>query len=269
MGRGATVIELRGAGAGLDVRDDDWVTLDLTLLDRAPLVGSLLIVADVRRWVDETAAYLRAEGFEITVDATGRSVDGVAPADTDALLVDFGLTARPGPEICAAWRDRTEAPIFAVAAGDDEATAIAAFAAGVDAFCSSDVSQRQLLARIRSMLRRFPPRRRALASVPDDLPVGLDEQTRCAVVLGTKIPLTDAEFAVLRVLVLRAGRVVSRDELVEALHTGKDRFRDRSLDFVVRRVREKLETVDTGRRIMTVRGVGFRFEPMVGGGEGA
>ncbi|MDP1807094.1 MAG: winged helix-turn-helix domain-containing protein, partial [Acidimicrobiales bacterium] len=117
----------------------------------------------------------------------------------------------------------------------------------------------ELLARVRAMLRRSPPRRRSLIELPDEHgSVVLDLAMSLATVGGREVVLTHPEAAILHALLRRPGRVVPRDELLGLRLGGRP---DRVLDSLVRQVRTKLEQVEGRRRIVAVRGVGFRFLP--------
>lgn len=227
-----------------------------------PIVASVTMIADDAVWVEKTASFLRGECFEVVLDARGDTAFDHRARSGDAAIIDLDLAARPGTAVCIAWRARTSAPVLALSRSADQSTLDAAFAAGADHFAPRDISPRQLVAHLRALLRRAPPSRRAALLPGGIVPVALDEEYRGAVVWGAKVPLGDQEFLVLKLLVARRGRIVTRAELISALFPGAPRASTgRSLDSVVRRLREKLEAADPERRIVTVRGVGLRFDP--------
>ena len=225
----------------------------------APIVGSIVLVADDNPWTARTAAFLQLEGFGVDIDVTGAAaVDGRARF-ADAAIVDLGLAALRAIDVCAAWRSASKAPILALTRRRDEASLLEAYAAGADHVAPIDITSRQLLARLRSVLRRVPAPRRPVQEAVDLMPIRLDAERSVATVNGIQIALTRQELAFLGLLVGRAGRVVGRAELSAALQLPAPS--ERSIDFFVRRLREKLERVDCHRRIVVVRGVGFRYDP--------
>lgn len=223
--------------------------------DDHALAHVALVLGDVG-WSSAAATYLEAEGYRVTSDPSGALVSGDEAVQFDIAVIDLSVRAPTGMSACAAMRARSAAPVLAVARWSDELTVLSAFAVGADQFVRSDVTLRQLVARLRSLLRRFPPR--ADRTAPDELtnPIVVDEGQRIALVRGTPLALTGQEFEVLRLLARRAGRVVLRNELRDQLPPTTT---DRNLDFVIRRLRDKLEVLDTRRRIEVVRGIGFRL----------
>lgn len=225
----------------------------------APTLATIVLIADVGPWSERTSGFLDAEGFLVLPDPTGDAAFDHRARSADAAIVDLGLSARPAIEVCAAWRSRSAAPIMALARVRDETTLLDAYAAGADQVAPIDITGRQLLARLRSVLRRSPVRRTLAASASDDrVPIRLDPGQLVAVVNGTQVPITQPELEFLELLIDRAGRVVARAELSAALQLPSSS--ERAIDFFVRRLREKLERVDPHRRILVVRGVGFRFD---------
>ncbi len=243
-----------------DVADDPIVGFDQPEVHSVtPIVASIVVIADESVWRQRTAAFLANEGLAVVVDPLGDAAFDARARDADAAVIDLRLSARPATEVCAVWRTQSTAPILALANTRDEATVLDAFAAGADHVASIDVTDRQLLARLRSVLRRAPSRRGTRTeAVVAPSPILLDVDRRVALVQGTKVFVTQQEFEFLELLIKRAGRVVSRSELSASLRSVSSS--DRAVDFFVRRLREKLESVDGQRRIIVVRGVGFRFE---------
>lgn len=224
----------------------------------ATAVGSIVLIADDLPWTTTLAGYLAAEGFVVVVDHTGATARGPGARAADAVVVDLDLHGSSALEVCASWCRTSSAPVLAVAGTRDEATLLAAYAAGADLVARRDISPRQFLAHLRSVLRRVPRRVEVPGSdVVLPLPIELDRDRRVAIIRGTPVVLTDQEVEFLGALTTRAGRVVSRAELTAAAGLGSPS--ERTIDFFVRRLREKLEQVDGERRITTVRGVGFRF----------
>jgi DNA-binding response OmpR family regulator len=224
-------------------------------LERA--FASLLIVSDVGPWADGVAAGLAVEGFHVERDATGEiAFDAPFLATVDAAVVDLRLRHQSGLAVCAAVRARGHRPILAMGPTGDEGALLAALAAGADQYTPVDTSVRLLVARLRALLRRFPP---PTAGGGEDPPADLaiDDVLGVVVVGGVTVRLSVDEIHVLRALVARPGCVVPRRSLVGPWG---DLGAERRLDRVIRRLRHKLEAADGRRRIRAVRGVGFRYE---------
>lgn len=224
---------------------------------RTPVVATVTVIVDPGSSSEDLVRFLRGEGFAVVRDPEGESAYDHRSRAADAAIVDLRLTSRSGMAVCVAWRRRSIAPILAIAASGDEATVLRAFAAGADRVIAVGATPRQVVAHLRSLLRRAPRRRPDVAHAPDGS-VQLGEDGRSAVVLGRTVKLTDEEFQVLALLLGRAGGVVTRAELARTVVYSSGSAR--AVDFLVRRLRERLEEVDARRRIVVVRGVGFRFE---------
>lgn len=223
----------------------------------SPVVASVVVVADDGSWSRDFIDYVSREGFDAVADPGGHSAFDGRLRTRDAVVIDLGLTARSGTAVCVAWRRRSDASILAVSSRGDEEMVLQAYAAGADNFASLDTSHRQLVARLRSLLRRNPPAR-ASTDPTSTLPVLLGDDGHSAFVDGRQVTLTDLEYEVLNLLLSRPGAVVPRRELARLLALSSSS--SRTVDFFVRRLRDKLEAVDTKRRIVAVRGVGFRFQ---------
>lgn len=217
---------------------------------------SILLVADKADWHREVLALLAADGYAVRIDEQGdAALDPACPFDL--AIVDLGLRTRSPVAVCASLRARSGLPILVLSAGASEQEVLAAYAAGADQCLRRSAGAHELRSRIRALLRRTPPTNRSLIDLSDsDGPVLLDPASRVATVGGTEVPLTPAEFAILHALLRRPGRVVPRSELLDLRLGGGP---PRILDSLVRQLRIKLEQAEGMRRIVTVRGVGFRF----------
>lgn len=223
-----------------------------------PVVATVTVIAESGSWSQDLVHFLGSEGFAVFIDPTGDSAFDYRSQAADAAIIDLGLATPSATAICAAWRRRSIAPILAIADSRDEATVLAAFAAGADHVAIRDVTSRQIVAHLRSLLRRVPPRRTSALAPSATAHVRLGDDLRSAVVHGHTVRLTEAEFQMLALLLDRSGKVVTRAQLAKTVMY--DSSSARAVDFFVRRLREKLEEADTRRRIVAVRGVGFRFE---------
>lgn len=227
-----------------------------------PLAGvaaPIVLIGDDGPTLRALADILDRESFEVVLDVDGDAALDLRATEAGAAIVDLAMSARPGLDVCAAWRARSEAPLVARTVRHDEHATLAAFDAGVDHVIDGDVSGPVLVAHLRALLRRC-----TLPSAPTPPPttsIDVDEDARCAIVGGIKVALLDDELSTLSLLVRRGERIVTRAELVAMLFPKvSSRRQGRVVDALVRRLREKLERVEPYRRITVVRGVGFRFE---------
>lgn len=220
-------------------------------------IATVVLIGEQGCWTAAARAAFADNGIVVRLDLTGASLSDESRDTADAAIVHMGLLACPAVEVFAAWRASSTGPLLAVApVNADEATILDAYAAGVDHVSPFDATPRQLVAHLRSLLRRV---RTVRAPIPDTErlagPMQLDHVAEVALIDGQKVELTSAEFSFLRLLLERTGRIVHRAELRKSLDAT-----DREVDFFVRRLRDKLERTDGRRRIVAVRSVGFRFD---------
>ncbi|MGK2950660.1 MAG: response regulator transcription factor [Acidimicrobiales bacterium] len=217
---------------------------------------SILLVVDNGEWHRDVLTLLEADGYAVRIDDRGDiALDPACPFDL--AVVDLRLRGGSAVAVCASLRARAGLPIIVLSAGASEQEVLAAYAAGADQCLRRSAGPHEVRSRIRALLRRTPPTDRVLIDMRDsDGPVTLDPATGMATVGGIEVPLTQPESAILHALLRRPGRVVPRSELLDLrLGSGPPRV----LDSLVRQLRIKLEQTDGTRRIVTVRGVGFRF----------
>jgi two-component system OmpR family response regulator len=216
----------------------------------------ILLVEDDERLASLTARYLEGHGAKVTRVGDGpRAVKAVERAPFDAIVLDLMLPGLDGVEVCRALRRRHDVPILMVTARGDEADRVIGLEVGADDYISKPFSARELYARIRAHVRRArgevgPARVRRVGPLrlsPDDLTVTVD---------GRPVELTSHEFALLRVLVEHAGRVLSREQLLELARGSADDTFDRAIDVQISRLRAKLGESSRGL-LKTVRGVGY------------
>jgi DNA-binding response OmpR family regulator len=203
---------------------------------------------------------LRQEGHDVVAISQGaEAIEQIDQGRPDVVLLDVGLPDVGGVEVCRRIRARTAVPIIFVSGRRDELDKVLALDAGGDDYVVKPFGRSELAARIRVALRR-----RAGTPEPTGLYTGggvvLDSITRQVTIRGQKITLTPREFDLLRVLMSRQGRVVSRAEILDEVW-GADFYGDESALYVyIRHLRQKIEQVpDEPRLIQTIRGVGFRF----------
>jgi DNA-binding response OmpR family regulator len=220
----------------------------------APAV-SVLVVSDSGVLRNEMATLLDAQGYAVRVDDRWESELDVGDPFAIA-VVDLAITSRSPVAVVAELRTRTSVPILAVSPEVyPESAVLDAFAAGADQFATRS-RPGELVARIRALLRRNPPRRVPVHAEDAELPIRLDRATGVAAVAGAEVLLTPRECEILGALMERPGRVVRRNHLAGS--DGPHHCGD-ALDATVRSVRTKLELAEGRRRIVAVRGVGFRL----------
>jgi len=221
----------------------------------------VLLVEDDRRLAELTREYLVRHALVVTIAGDGDT--GLAQALAhrfDVVLLDLMLPGLNGMEVCRRLRDRSDVPVIMLTARGEEADRVMGLEIGADDYLSKPFSSRELLARIRAQVRRARgragPRTHALAV--DGLE--LDPATLTATLDGEALDLTSYEFALLFALADAAGRVLSRERLIELAGGSPDESFDRSIDVHVSRLRQKLgDDPRHPRRIRTVRGAGYQL----------
>ena len=223
----------------------------------------VLVVEDEDSISDPLSYMLRNEGFEVAVAATGP--DALEEFDrhgADLVLLDLMLPGLPGTEVCRQLRNRSAVPVIMLTAKDGEIDKVVGLELGADDYVTKPFSSRELVARIRAVLRRH-----GQLEEPDDTaleagPVRMDVERHTVSVSGDSVQLPLKEFELLEMLLRNAGRVLTRMQLIDRVW-GADYVGDtKTLDVHVKRLRAKIEP-DPGlpRYLVTVRGLGYKFEP--------
>jgi len=228
-------------------------------------VARVLVVEDEESFSDALSYMLRKEGFEVSVAATGTSaLTEFDRTGADIVLLDLMLPEMSGTEVCRQLRTRSHVPIIMVTARDSEIDKVVGLEIGADDYVTKPYSPRELVARIRAVLRR------QIGGDPTELapptlsagPVRMDVERHVVTVSGGVVPLPLKEFELLEMLLRNAGRVLTRGQLIDRVW-GADYVGDtKTLDVHVKRLRSKIEPEpSTPRYIVTVRGLGYKFEP--------
>jgi DNA-binding response OmpR family regulator len=219
----------------------------------------LLMVEDDERLSQLTARYLEQYGMLVTRVADGMEAIRVATQGCfDLVLLDLMLPGCDGIEVCRTLRSRIDVPIIIVTARADEADRVLGLEIGADDYVSKPFSSRELLARVRAQVRRARGRAGPRAQPLRAGRIELDPGGLRASIDGRPLQLTGYEFTLLRALVERAGRVLTRDQLLMMANREADAVFDRSIDGHISRLRQKLG--DDPRRpsmLKTVRGAGY------------
>jgi len=224
-------------------------------------VDRILVVDDDVELCSLVSEYLRSEGFQVEAAHDGKA--GLARAlSGDHLLavLDVMLPGMNGFDVLRRIRDSSRLPVLLLTARGEDVDRIVGLEIGADDYLPKPFNPRELVARIRAILRRT--RAKGEAPVPDVIRVGdveLDPATRTVLHRGKPVELTSVEFSLLQVLLREAGRVVTREALVDEVLGRKFSPFDRSIDMHVSKVRKKLGDSDTGDHIKTIRGAGYIF----------
>ena len=227
-------------------------------------LARVLVVEDEESFSDALSYMLRKEGFEVSVAPTGTSaLTQFDRTGADIVLLDLMLPEMSGTEVCRQLRQRSAVPIIMVTARDSEIDKVVGLEIGADDYVTKPFSARELLARIRAVLRRRggEPEETASAAVLEAGPVRMDVDRHIVSVNGDVVGLPLKEFELLEFLLRNSGRVLTRGQLIDRVW-GSDYVGDtKTLDVHVKRLRAKIEP-DPGRpqHLLTVRGLGYKFE---------
>jgi two-component system response regulator RegX3 len=222
----------------------------------------VLVVEDEESFSEALSFVLRREGFEVSTAATGP--DALAEFERggpDLVLLDLMLPGLSGTEVCRTLRQRSTVPIIMLTARDSEIDKVVGLELGADDYVTKPFSSRELVARIRAVLRRRGEVEELLPAVLEAGPVRMDVDRHVVTVRGEPVSLPLKEFELLEMLLRNAGRVLTRGQLIDRIW-GADYVGDtKTLDVHVKRLRAKVEP-DPGepRHLVTVRGLGYTFE---------
>jgi two-component system response regulator RegX3 len=222
----------------------------------------VLVVEDEESFSDALSYMLKREGFEAAVASTGP--EALAEFDrggADIVLLDLMLPGLSGTEVCRQLRNRSSVPIIMLTAKDSEIDKVVGLELGADDYVTKPYSARELVARIRAVLRR-----RGETDAPDEPvleagPVRMDVERHVVAVDGEPVALPLKEFDLLELLLRNVGRVLTRVQLIDRVW-GSDYVGDtKTLDVHVKRLRAKIEPDPANPRyLLTVRGLGYKLE---------
>jgi two-component system response regulator RegX3 len=225
-------------------------------------VTKVLIVEDEESMADPLAFLLRKEGFSTQIAANGP--DALIEYDrngADIVLLDLMLPGMSGTEVCKQLRARGPVPVIMVTARDAEIDKVVGLELGADDYITKPYSTRELIARIRAVLRRGVEAEDPGLPVLQAGPVRMDVDRHVVSVHGEPVPLPLKEFDLLEYLIRNAGRVLTRGQLIDRVW-GSDYVGDtKTLDVHVKRLRAKIEPDPAAPRyLITVRGLGYKLE---------
>lgn len=234
----------------------------------------ILLVEDEESYREPLTYQLEREGYEVVTAATGpEALDRFEEHGADLVLLDLMLPGLPGTEVCRRLRLTSDVPVIMLTAKDDEIDKVVGLELGADDYVTKPYSSRELLARMRAVLRRREAAVTAGAAAPaaaadeDDEellvsgPVELDVDRHTVRVRGELVAFPLKEFELLEMLLRNAGRVLTRGQLIDRIW-GSDYVGDtKTLDVHVKRVRAKIEPDPANPTLLlTVRGLGYKLE---------
>jgi two-component system response regulator RegX3 len=224
-------------------------------------VTRVLVVEDEESYSDALSYMLRKEGFEVALASTGpAALDEFARNGADIVLLDLMLPGLPGTEVCRRLRQVSTVPVIVVSAKDGEVDKVVGLELGADDYVTKPYSPRELVARIRAVLRR--------GTEPDLMPftleaggIRMDVERHVVTVRGQDVRFPLKEFELLEMLLRNVGRVLTRGQLIDRVW-GSDYVGDtKTLDVHIKRLRAKVETDPANPTLLvTVRGLGYKFD---------
>lgn len=222
----------------------------------------ILVVEDEVSFSDPLSYLLRKEGYEVSVAENGNdALTEFDSAGADLVLLDLMLPGLSGVDVCRALRQRSNVPVIMLTAKDSEIDKVVGLELGADDYVTKPYSSRELLARIKAVLRRLSEPEELLPATLEAGPVRMDVERHVVTVGGAATPLPLKEFELLEMLLRNTGRVLTRMQLIDRVW-GSDYVGDtKTLDVHVKRLRAKVEPDPaTPKHIVTVRGLGYKFE---------
>jgi two-component system response regulator RegX3 len=224
-------------------------------------LSRILIVEDEESFSDPLSYLLGKEGFEVEVVDNG--LDAITEFDrngADLVLLDLQLPGQSGTEVCRQLRQRSSVPVIMLTAKDAEIDKVVGLELGADDYVTKPYSSRELVARVRAVLRRAQAAGAGGAEVLRVADVEVDLPRMRVTVAGRPVDLTPTEFQLLAALIREPGRVFTRGQLLDAVHGVAFESYERAVDAHVKNLRRKIEPVPgRPRYLLTVHGVGYRF----------
>ncbi len=222
----------------------------------------VLVIEDEPGILEALTFLLRREGFEVSSAMDG--VAGLGEFDrngADIVLLDLMLPGMSGSEVCRAIREKSDVPIIIVTAKDDEIDKVVGLEIGADDYVTKPYSSRELVARVRAVLRRRGEAKDVASSVLEVGPIRMDVE-RHIVSVGTEpVALPLKEFELLELLMRHAGRVLTRGQLIDRIWGSNYVGDGKTLDVHIKRLRGKIEVDPSNPSLLqTVRGLGYRLE---------
>jgi two-component system response regulator RegX3 len=225
-------------------------------------MSRVLVVEDEESFSDALSYMLRREGYEVDIATTGPdAIMSFERNGADLVLLDLMLPGLSGTEVCRELRARSHVPIIMVTARDSEVDKVVGLELGADDYVTKPFSSRELVARIRAVMRRGTEPEDLMTTIVEAGPVRMDVERHVVSVDGRPVPMPLKEFDLLELLLRNAGRVLTRGQLIDRVW-GADYVGDtKTLDVHVKRLRSKIEPDPAApKHLVTVRGLGYKFE---------
>lgn len=222
----------------------------------------ILVVEDEASFSEALAYLLTREGFEVTVAENGAdAITAFARNGADLVLLDLMLPGLSGVEVCRQIRSYSQVPIIMLTAKDDEVDKVVGLEIGADDYVTKPYKSRELVARIRAVLRRQGNSEEVSESVLTAGGVSMDVERHMVSVRGANVALPLKEFELLEMLLRNAGRVLTRGQLIDRIWGSNYVGDTKTLDVHIKRIRAKIEEDPAEPSIITtVRGLGYKYE---------
>ncbi len=226
------------------------------------LGGKILIVEDEPRLAQLLSDYLAAAGYLTCICSDGdAALHMLRQQRPDLVLLDWMLPGRDGLGICQEVRQFSNVPIIMVTAKIEEMDRLMGLETGADDYICKPFSPREVVARVKALLRRAPPGASAPAHSDSAGELVIDTARYQATLMGQALDLTPLEFRLLCTLAQAPGRVLSRSQLIDRLHEDQRAISDRAIDSHIKNLRRKLAPVTPGTELIgSIYGVGYKFE---------
>jgi len=225
-------------------------------------VTRILVVEDEDSFSDPLSYLLRREGYDVAVADDGpAALEEFDRNGADLVLLDLMLPGIPGTEVCRQLRARGNVPVIMLTAKDSEIDKVVGLELGADDYVTKPYSSRELVARVRAVLRRGAEPDVLVPATVEAGPVRMDVERHVVTVNNGTVAMPLKEFELLEILLRNAGRVLTRMQLIDRVW-GSDYVGDtKTLDVHVKRLRSKIEPDPAApRHLVTVRGLGYKFE---------
>lgn len=222
----------------------------------------ILVVEDEASFSEALAYLLTKEGFEVSVAENGAdAITEFARNGADLVLLDLMLPGLSGVEVCRQIRSYSQVPIIMLTAKDDEVDKVVGLEIGADDYVTKPYKSRELVARIRAVLRRQGNSEEVFESVLTAGGVSMDVERHMVSVRGANVALPLKEFELLEMLLRNAGRVLTRGQLIDRIWGSNYVGDTKTLDVHIKRIRAKIEEDPADPSIITtVRGLGYKYE---------
>jgi two-component system response regulator RegX3 len=222
----------------------------------------VLVVEDEESFSDALSFMLRKEGFEVAIASDGNvAIEEFDRNGADIVLLDIMLPGLSGTEVCRQIRTKSAVPIIMVSAKDGEIDKVVGLELGADDYVTKPFSSRELVARIRAVLRRGLDEEDLMTTLVEAGPVRRDVDRHVVTVRGEIVPMPLKEFDLLELLLRNSGRVLTRGQLIDRVW-GSDYVGDtKTLDVHIKRLRSKIESDPANPvHLLTVRGLGYKYD---------